>query len=938
MSTRRAAVATAVLVVLGSATGVPGAHAADAATLYVGANWPSATCSDSAAGAGSKTTPFCTIQAAVDIAQPGDTVLVGSGSFAPFTVSTSGTAEAPITITSVAHSLGTTSSSGVAGTGTTPTITISGANYVDLSGFRVVTAAASDLLITNSGHVVVDGNAFAQSTQATDTQPLIHLTGGSSAVTLSRNSAIAFDSAALLAVDGGGAGDVITTNYLGTNLAGPGVLIGGMSDIDVTSNTVDTFCGTGIQVAGATTAKIQNNVVYGRGAIRHCTVPPASIVGLSADASSAAGSTADYNVIDASFAGAGAVDYSWAGTTYSSAASFASATGQGTHDVSSYTVANAATVSGVSQALIDSANADAPGELATDVRGNARVDDPVVSDTGTGTHSYYDRGAIEQQQTTNGAYLSLADPDGSLGPTPVGGTVTLSGQVFDGWNGATKCTFDFGDGTGATAPVQNQTVAPECITTHQYAATGTYTPKLTVVFSDGTSETTGVSQITITPAAPLVPSFSLVADSSTGVLPHCGATSGWTIDSITVDFGDEGTAVSSCTDHHYERAGTYTVTMTAKDSGGNTASVTKTFTTAGDFYTPIVPVRVLDTRASFKSVPANGTIRFKPSGLGLPSTGLDAIALNVTVTNAGAGGYVTAYPDGTAKPAVSNLNFSAGQTIANTVIVKVGADGYIDLTNTSSAPVDLIADAEGSYSTDGYAGYHPVTPTRVLDTRASKATVAANATTKVYFGSYTGAAAVTLNITAVNERQGGYITAYPDGWSMPTASNVNFGPGQVIQNEAIVEVGSDGYVDFTNTSGGTVDLVIDLTGYFTGGSGMGFVPINPTRILDTRKTLVSGVQPNGIATGTVGGGAAPFDLGVPAAIAANVTVTNPAAGGYVTVYPAATPRPITSVLNFSPGQTIANAATVGTSNGQVSLYNGSSGRVDLITDVFGFYN
>lgn len=943
MRMRRVTISAAALFVLGSMTAAPAARAASATTLYVGTHWPSATCSDTAAGAGSQATPFCTIQAAVDKAQPGYTVLVGSGSFAPFTVSTSGTAGAPITITSGSDNLGTVPQSTVWDAGATPAVTISGANYVDISGLFVSATAEPDLLITGSSHVGVDGDRFQLSGSAAATQPLVHLTGGSSSVTLSRDGVFANDSGGLLVVDGGGAGDVITTSYLGENQIGPGVVIDGAPDIEMTSNTLENFCGTGIQILGGSAAVLENNVVYGQVLPRHCTVPAASILGLSVDGASAAASTADYNVIDTSFA-AGSATYSWAGNTYSSAAAFASATGHGTHDVSSYSVPNAAAVTGVSPAAIDSANADAPGELATDVLGHARIDDPVVPDTGSGAHGYYDRGAVEQQPTSDSALVFTSDPDRSGGAAPVGGTVTVSGQVFDGWNGKTTCAIDFGDGSSAKVPVVNEQFGPECDTPHQYATTGTYTPTLSVTFSDGTTKTSS-TQITINAAAPLALSFSLAADSSTGVTPHCSATSGWTIDSITVNFGDEGAAVENCDHHIYERPGTYTVTMTATDAGGNTASVTKTFTTAGDYYTPVVPTRILDTRTGLGTtadtaakVPANGTIKLKVTGVnGLPLSGIDSVALNVTVTNPAAGGYVSAYPDGIAKPTVSNLNFAAGETIPNTVIVKVGAGGYIDLTNASGAPADLIADVQGFYSADGSSGYRTVTPTRVLDTRTGKTTIPANGTAKVYFGSYTGATAVTVNLTAVNAKQGGYLTAYPSDAAMPKASNVNFTPGQVIQNEAIVKVGADGYVDFTNGSGGSVDLIVDLTGYFTDGTGMGFVPINPTRVLDTRQTSATGVSSDQIADVSLNG-APSFTLGAPEAVAANVTVTGPAAGGYVTVYPGSTPRPSTSVLNFTPGQTIANATTVGANNAQISLYNGSGGSANLIMDVFGFYN
>jgi hypothetical protein len=53
------------------------------------------------------------------------------------------------------------------------------------------------------------------------------------------------------------------------------------------------------------------------------------------------------------------------------------------------------------------------------------------------------------------------------------------------------------------------------------------------------------------------------------------------------------------------------------------------------------------------------------------------------------------FPDGTARPATSNLNFTAGETIPNLVIVPVGADGKVDFYNDSAGTVQLIADLSG---------------------------------------------------------------------------------------------------------------------------------------------------------------------------------------------------------------------------------------------------
>ena len=73
-----------------------------------------------------------------------------------------------------------------------------------------------------------------------------------------------------------------------------------------------------------------------------------------------------------------------------------------------------------------------------------------------------------------------------------------------------------------------------------------------------------------------------------------------------------------------------------------------------------------------------------------------------------------------------------------------------------------------------------------------------------------------------------------------------------------------------------------------------------------------------------------------AAVALNVTVTAPTGSGYLTVYPADMARPNTSNLNFTAQRTLARlVVTQLSSTGQVVLYNGSSGTVQLVADVSG---
>ncbi len=122
----------------------------------------------------------------------------------------------------------------------------------------------------------------------------------------------------------------------------------------------------------------------------------------------------------------------------------------------------------------------------------------------------------------------------------------------------------------------------------------------------------------------------------------------------------------------------------------------------GSRYTPAGPKRVLDTRngtgtGTSVAVPAWGTIKLQVAGVnGLPASGVTAVVLNVTVAEPSASGYLTVYPDGQARPTVSNLNFTTGRAIANLVAVPV-VNGKVDFFNGSPGTVHVLADLAGYY-------------------------------------------------------------------------------------------------------------------------------------------------------------------------------------------------------------------------------------------------
>ncbi len=171
----------------------------------------------------------------------------------------------------------------------------------------------------------------------------------------------------------------------------------------------------------------------------------------------------------------------------------------------------------------------------------------------------------------------------------------------------------------------------------------------------------------------------------------------------------------------------YTFKVAAVNSvgtGPQSAASSAVTPASGARFNPLPPARVLDTRegngAPLGKVAPNSSIDLQVTGRGdVPATGVSAVVLNVTVTEPTAVGFLTAWPAGETRPLASNLNFSAGQTVPNLVVVKVGAGGKVSLYN-SSGSTHVIADVSGWYGASGAAvgsRYHPVAPSRLLDTR-----------------------------------------------------------------------------------------------------------------------------------------------------------------------------------------------------------------------------
>ncbi|MEO8264863.1 MAG: hypothetical protein ABI706_05045 [Ilumatobacteraceae bacterium] len=248
----------------------------------------------------------------------------------------------------------------------------------------------------------------------------------------------------------------------------------------------------------------------------------------------------------------------------------------------------------------------------------------------------------------------------------------------------------------------------------------------------------------------------------------------------------------------------------------------------------------------------------------------------------------------------------------------------------------------------GASSYVPVPPYRILDTRISQGLAHRVSAGENFTLTLTDvpptASAVVLNLTVDGSANPGFVMVYPTGVPRPVVSSINVdGAGQTIANLVTVPIGTGGTVDVYSLM--TTDLIADVQGYYTPAvmaqAGL-FVPINPTRLIDTREPtsphfgpLVAGEQINLDVVGR----AAFAGVTVPAdatAAALKVTVTESTAGGFWTVFPAGSARPIVSNLNvIGTGTTIANQVLARLAGGSTTVFTQTGGH--LVIDLVGFF-
>lgn len=325
----------------------------------------------------------------------------------------------------------------------------------------------------------------------------------------------------------------------------------------------------------------------------------------------------------------------------------------------------------------------------------------------------------------------------------------------------------------------------------------------------------------------------------------------------------------------------------------------------------------------------------------------------------------------------ADYTFTAGDAGVHAFSVTFKTAGAQSVTATDKAASSITGTRNGVIQAPG-ATYHALAPARVLDTRVvggvntnpsgTGKLIAGSVRTFAVAGAHyigggtkvavpTGATAVTGNLTVVNGTATGVVALGPTETVGGDVSTISFVRGDIRATGVTMGLGPGGTLQAvfrSATAGASVDVIFDVTGFFTPDtSGATYHAVTPGRVLDSRPTTsghtnigvagkfanrvvrnfkVAGVKALGWASALVPVGAT--------AVTGNLTVTNATSRGYVALGPTMTATPSTSTLNVTAGANRANGVTVTiTKAGTLgAVWCGTVGSsADLIFDVTGYF-
>lgn len=357
-------------------------------------------------------------------------------------------------------------------------------------------------------------------------------------------------------------------------------------------------------------------------------------------------------------------------------------------------------------------------------------------------------------------------------------------------------------------------------------------------------------------------------------------------------------------------------------------------------------LRVVDTRTGLGGhqglVTAGQSITFSLAEvLGEAAGARVPVSLHVTATGSTGDGFLTVHEGGRLRPQTSNVNYLAGQTVTNHVMVSTDAQGAVTVYSHASSHV--VVDVTAVH--DPAAMTVLAEPVRAVDTRDSGEhgrlpggghlhvdPVGAGALPEGI-----NPAAVIVNVTSTGSTAAGFVSVYPGGKAYPHTSTINYELGQTVAGLAVVglAVGSDSGLSVYPHS--DTHLVVDVLGWVDDADT--YPQFAPVRAVDTRVTQPEMVPAGSAFSVDVGSFGLPVGRGqAPGAardVLVNMTVTGGREDGFLTAFAGGTMRPDVTMLEYGAGQTVAVSAYVPVgAAGTVGVY--VAGATHVVVDVVGY--
>lgn len=404
--------------------------------------------------------------------------------------------------------------------------------------------------------------------------------------------------------------------------------------------------------------------------------------------------------------------------------------------------------------------------------------------------------------------------------------------------------------------------------------------------------------------------------------------------------------------------------------------ISKAAASNGTSFTPLSPVRLVDTRVGSglpyagRVIGAGQTLSVQITGKGgIPQTDVSSVVVNVTAVSPTTDTYLTTYgnaprPIGNydpsaIRPKTSTIVAKAGQTVNSQTTTKLYEDGTMKIYNFSGN-TNVIIDVVGYYSASGNRFFKSVVPTRIADTRAgsglpySGQTLVASGKLNINFrgiqnpnfGTTSTAVAAVVDVTVANPQASGFLSLYPAEASPPNASSLSYTTGHALTKEVTVKLGANGAFTILNSNGGSTEIIVDVVGYYYVANSEQlnsveyYTAVFPKRITDTRTNSGLANAGNHIAPGGVLNVKAKFVADIPAGatgVVYGLTALNSTATTYMTTYPNGISRPNTSILNMAAGQQVSSQSTTKLgADGSFNIFN-AFGTTDVLVDVLGYF-